>query len=230
MNLLLPEGYSRHRQYPVVLYLHQLDMGNWPDGLVAEINPWFNAPAWRKAYPSIVVSPLLDQKADPSGKTINFGGVSSDDQPGEDNAVAAVRQVMAQYSVDPRRVYVTGNSLGGIGTWDLLIKENARTGTAGKLFAAGMPLAGATYDHGYPVPDPAVVAALKEVPIWAIHGADDTQVPLVWDKAMAAALAGRRTFHFTLDPKLGHDVWDTYYALPAGKANWDWLFAQKAPK
>ena len=230
VNLLLPDGYSPKHKYPLVLYLHQLDMGNWPEGLLKEINPWFNTAEWRKAYTAIVISPLLNQKADPSGKTINFGGVSPEDQPGEDNAVAAVRQVMAQYSVDPARVYVTGNSMGGIGTWDFLIKDNALTGTQGKLFAAGMPLAGATYDHGYPTPDPAVVSALKNVPIWAIHGAGDTQVPPVWDKAMAAALTISKTFHFTLDPKLSHDVWDTYYALPAGKASWDWLFAQKAPR
>ena len=228
VNLLLPDGYSPRRKYPVILYLHQLDMGDWPEGLLKEINPWFNTAQWRKAYPAIVVSPLLNQKADPSGKTINFGGVSPEDQSGEDNAIAAVQQVIKQYSVDPARVYVTGNSLGGIGTWDILIKYNAISGTQGRLFAAGMPLAGAAYDHGYPTPDSSVVSALKDVPIWAIHGAGDTQVPLVWDKALAAALAGSRSFHFTLAPKLAHDVWDTYYALPTGKACWDWLFAQKA--
>jgi endoglucanase len=229
INLLLPKNYSSSHKYPLVLYLHQLDMGNWPEGLMKETNPWFNTAQWRKDYPAIVIYPELNQKADSSGKTINFGGVSPDNQPGEVNAIAAVQQVMKQYSVNPSRVYVTGNSMGGIGTWDILIKYNAISGTAGKIFAAGMPLAGATYDHGYPTPDSSVVSALKNVPIWAIHGADDTQVPLVWDKAMAASLSDASTFHFTLDPKLSHDVWDTYYALPTGKTYWDWLFAQKAP-
>lgn len=228
VNLLLPEGYSSARRYPLVLYLHQLDMGNWPEGLLKEISPWFNNAQWRKAYPAVVIAPMLNQKADPSGQTVNFGGVSPDDQPGEDNVIAAVQQVLRQYPIDPSRVYVTGNSLGGIGTWDILIKYNVLSGTAGKIFAAGMPLAGATYDHGYPTPDAAVVSALKDVPIWAIHGADDSQVPPIWDKAMAAALAHSRRFRFTLDPHLSHDVWDTYYVLPTGKACWDWLFAQKA--
>lgn len=113
VNLLLPKNYSARRRYPVILYLHQLDMGDWPEGLLKEIHPWFNTAEWRKAYPAIVISPLLNQKADPSGKTINIGGVTPDDQPGEDNAVAAVQQVMTRYSVDPSRVYVTGNSMGG---------------------------------------------------------------------------------------------------------------------
>ena len=230
VNILLPDGYSTRHKYPVILYLHQLDMGDWPEGLLKEIDPWFNTAAWRKAYPAIVISPLLDQKADPSGKTINFGGVSSDGQPGQDNAVAAVRQIEEQYSVDRSRIYVTGNSMGGIGTWDIMIKYNAVSGTEDKIFAAGMPLAGATYDHGYPMPDPAVVSALRDVPIWAIHGAGDTQVPPVWDKAIAAALAGSKTFRFTLDPNLAHDVWDTYYAPPVGKDCWDWMFARKAPR
>jgi endoglucanase len=209
--------------------MHQLDMGDWPVGLLQEIDPWFRSVAWRTAYPAIVLCPFLDQTADKSGKTVNFGGVSDADQAGQDNAIIAVREIMDRYSVDPRRIYVTGNSMGGIGTWDVLIKYNIYTGTSGRIFAAGMPLAGATYDHGYPNPDPAVLTALKNVPIWAIHGANDTQVPLVWDRVIAAAYIGSPTFHETIDPNLGHDVWDTYYALPAGKANWDWLFAQKAP-
>ncbi|MDQ2739311.1 MAG: hypothetical protein M3Y35_12025, partial [Actinomycetota bacterium] len=136
---------------------------------------------------------------------------------------------MSQYSTDPSRVYLTGNSMGGIGTWDLMIKYNAIDGTNGKIFAAGMPLAGSTYDYGYPTPDPSVVAELKNVPIWAIHGAQDDQVPPAWDEAMASALSGSSTFHYTEDPNLGHDVWDTYYPLPYGKQYWDWLFSQRAP-
>src|SRR6185312_4397740 len=213
---------------PVVLYLHQLDMGDDPSGLMDEINPWFNTAQFRADYPAIVVVPLLDQTADTSGQTINFGGVSGPDTAGEDNAIAALKQVMSQYSSDSSRVYVTGNSMGGIGSWDMMIKYNAYDGTEGKIFAAGMPLAGAEYADGYPTPDPSVVSELQNVPIWAIHGAQDTQVPTTWDEAMAAALSGSSTFHFTLDQNLGHDVWDTYYPLPNGATYWNWLFSQKA--
>ena len=128
-DVLLPANYDPSVKYPVMLYLHQLDMGDDASGLLAEVNPWFNSTTFRTDHPAIVVMPLLDQTADPSGQTINWGGVGTADSAGETNALAALRQVMGQYSVDTSRVYVTGNSMGGIGTEDMLIKYNAYTGT-----------------------------------------------------------------------------------------------------
>ncbi|MDQ2739312.1 MAG: hypothetical protein M3Y35_12030 [Actinomycetota bacterium] len=64
----LPANYDPSTKYPVVLYLHQLDMGDDPSGLQAEVDPWFNTTQFRADYPAIIVRPLLDQTADPSGK------------------------------------------------------------------------------------------------------------------------------------------------------------------
>jgi predicted peptidase len=227
IDLLLPQDYSPQKKYPVILYLHQLDMGNWPAGLLQEVDPWFLAPEFRKDYQALIIMPMLDQ-TNTSGMRVNFGGASSADQPGQDNAIAAVRQVMSKYSIDRHRIYVTGNSMGGIGSWDVMVKYNASNGTNGRIFAAGMPLAGAIFYMGRPTPDLSVINQLRRVPIWAIHGANDNQVPLFWDQAMAKALAGSKTFHYTEDPNLAHDVWDTYYALPKGATTWDWLFAQRS--
>ncbi len=226
-DVLLPANYDPSIKYPTVLYLHQLDMGNDPSGLLAEVDPWFNTTAFRTSTPAIVVMPLLDQSADPSGETINFGGVSSADSAGETNAIAALKQVMAQYSSDASRIYVTGNSMGGIGTEDMLIKYNAYTGTEGKLFAAGLALAGADYGQGYPQPDPSIVAALKNVPFWAIHGGQDTTVPLTWDQNLyAAEQAIGGDMQYTQDNSLGHDVWDTYYPQAGAGSPLGWLFSQ----
>ncbi|MGE4046594.1 MAG: hypothetical protein AB7F35_17170 [Acetobacteraceae bacterium] len=224
-QLLLPANYDPSTAYPVLLFLHQLDNASQ---IPYQIDPWFNTTEFRTNYPAIVVAPQLDQSADPSGVTINWGGVSSDVTAGENGALAVLRKVMSDYSSDPSRIYVTGDSMGGIGTWDMMIEYNAWTGTDGRIFAAGLPLAGANYEHGYPTPDAAVVEALRNVPIWAIHGAYDTSVPTLWDRAMADWLSGSPTFHYTEDPNLGHDVWDTYYPLPNGKEYFDWLFSQKA--
>jgi dienelactone hydrolase len=223
--VLLPDGYDPTVKYPTTLYLHQLDNGSFgPGPLQQQIDPWFNTAAFRSAHPSIIVAPLLDQNADMSGQTINFGGVSTQDTAGETNAIAALKQVMGQYSVDPSRVYVTGNSMGGIGTWDMLVKYNAYTGTEGKIFAAGLPLAGADYGQ-----DPAQSAALlKNVPIWAIHGAGDGQVPLSWDQTLyAAEQASGGLMKYTQDPNLGHDVWDTYYPQTGSGSPLSWLYNQK---
>ena len=81
-DVLLPANYDPSIAYPTVLYLHQLDMGNDPSGLISEVNPWFNSTTFRTDYPAIIVMPLLDQSADPSGQTINWGGVGTADTTG----------------------------------------------------------------------------------------------------------------------------------------------------
>lgn len=216
--VLLPEHYDRATRYPVVLYLHQLDMGNYPEGLLKQVDGWFNTVAFRTRHPAIVVVPMLDQANDPGGRAINFGG-KREGHIGEENTIAALEQVIGRYSTDPARLYVTGNSMGGMGTWQMLLDYNTQTGTKGHLFAAGLPLAGANRTA-----DPASAAqALRQVPIWAIHGAEDKEVSLDWDRAMAGRLAGSPTFRFTEVPGVGHDVWDVYY--PRSDV-WDWLFAQ----
>ncbi len=221
---LMPAGYTTAYAYPLVLYLHQLDNASQ---IPAQIDPWFNDVAYRTQYPSIVVAPQCDQSADPSGNTINWGGVSTADQPCQDDAMALVAQFMATTSVYAPKVYVTGNSMGGIGSWDAIIKFNTRSPTVRPVFAAALILAGATYDWGYPTPDPSVVAALEQVPIWAIHGQQDTQVPLQWDDNMyAAQQAAGGLMKLTVDPNLAHDVWDTYYVIPTSETYWSWLFTQ----
>ncbi|HEY4041046.1 MAG TPA: hypothetical protein VGM32_04275, partial [Rhodopila sp.] len=226
--VLLPANYNPSVKYATVLYLHQLDQGTYgPQNLQNQINAWFNTPTFRTDYPSIIVAPLLDQSADMSGQTINFGGVSTADSAGEDNAIAALQQVQSQYSTDPTRTYVTGNSMGGIGTEDMIIKYNAYTGTEGKIFAAGLSLAGADYGQGYPTPNPSVVTALKNVPFMAIHGGQDGQVPLAWDQNLYAAeqaIGGKMIY--TQDNSLGHDVWDTYYTQDGAGSPLGWLFSQ----
>jgi predicted peptidase len=220
-EVLLPKSYDKGQRYPVVLYLHQLDMGDYPEGLLKQVNAWFNTVSFRSRYPCIVVMPMLDQTGDKGGRLINFGG-KREGHVGEDNSIAALKQVMGRYSVDSERVYVTGNSMGGMGTWQMLLDYNVLTGTKEKLFAAGMPLAGAQRTA-----DPAAAAkALRQVPIWAIHGAQDHEVSLDWDRAMARLLGSSPTFRYTEVPGVGHDVWDSYYTR---SDVWDWLFSHSAP-
>jgi predicted peptidase len=133
--------------------------------------------------------------------------------------VKAVQDAVRQYHGDPERIYVTGNSMGGMGAWDMLLHYNALTGDEGRLFAAGLVLAGRNNA------DPnAAAKVLRGVPIWAIHGGQDREVSAGWDQAMARLLGGTPMFRYTEDPGLGHDVWHTYYGRPAV---WEWLFSQR---
>lgn len=219
VELLLPAAYRADQRYPLLLYLHQLDMGTDRAGLISQVDGWFAIPSFRASHPAIVVVPMLNQSADKGGRVVNFGG-KRQVQFGEAETIAAVHQIMARWPVDPERVYVTGNSMGGMGTWEMLLSYNTRTGTRGRLFAAGLPLAGR---HATADPD-AAAQLLADVPIWAIHGELDSEVGLEWDRNMARRLSGRPGFRYTEALGLRHDVWDSYYLQPAV---WDWLFSQR---
>jgi predicted peptidase len=210
----------RSEGLPVLLYLHQLDMGTYPDALLKQVNPWFNSAMFRSRHSCVVVMPLLDQSHDAGGVELNFGG-KPHGHVGQENTLAALQRVLAAYPTDPRRVYVTGNSMGGMGTWDLLLNFNTLTGTKGQLFAAGMPVSGS-----HRTADPQQAAqTLRSVPIWAFHGARDREVSPDWDRQLARLLKPQRTFRYTEYPDLAHDVWDATYAR--GDV-WEWLFKQRA--
>lgn len=219
-EILLPADFKPTTHYPVLLYLHQLDMGNDRDRLIRQVDAWFGTAEFRARHPAIVVVPTLDQTQDIGGRVINFGG-KRDGHLGEEATIAALKQVMARYPVDPARIYVTGNSMGGMGTWELLLTCNTRTCSRERIFAAGLPLAGR-----HATADPKDAAeTLRQVPIWAIHGGRDPEVSPAWDRTMAGLLAGSSTFRYTEDPQAGHDVWDRTYIRPDV---WDWLFAQRS--
>src|SRR6185312_7796840 len=211
-EVLLPPGYSASQSYPAVLFLHQLDMGDDPTDLLSEFTPALQA--MQAQHPSIVVMPLLNQTADTSGQTINFGGVSGSTQ-GEQQAVAALKQAMSQYSVNPAQVYVTGASMGGQGTVQMLMDYGPNSKTP--IFAAGLAMAAA---------DPAstpqqAAAALGNTPLIAVSGTNDTTNPPAFIQGLAAA---DPSVSLTMIQGAGHDVWDgsTGYG---NMALWSQLFS-----
>ncbi len=129
--------------------------------------------------------------------------------------LAAVAALVERWCADPRvdakRVYATGYSMGGFGTWDLLARHS-------NLFAAGLPLCG-----GGPVD---AADRLAAIPLRVIHGVDDAAVPVTASRAMAQAILplGPVDFVLTERPGVGHNVWDDAYDDPALAA---WLFAQR---
>jgi hypothetical protein len=193
--LLLPSGYGTAFRYPVIVYEHQNSEGvAWytqggdptQNTIVQQdvIDGFFNSVAYRTDHPSIVIVPFCDQTIDPSGSNgdSNFGGYG--DSPGsshnENGVVAVVEYVQAHFSAYPAKTYVTGQSLGGIGSWALLLDHNRLHGSLSRTFAAGAPLSGGLTRSSVTgtgpggVLDPGSAALLSGVPIWAINGQGDT--------------------------------------------------------
>src|SRR5207237_1176997 len=125
-------------------------------------------------------------------------------------ALKAVDALQKEFPIDERRIYITGLSMGGYGTWDALAKRP-------ELFAAAAPICGGG--------DTSSISKFKDVPIWAFHGADDKTVPVEETRQMIAALkaAGAQP-KYTEYAGVGHNSWSQTYADPAF---YEWLFAQR---
>jgi predicted peptidase len=124
---------------------------------------------------------------------------------------ALLEDVMAKYAVDKDRVYVTGLSMGGFGTWSL-------AGAYPDRFAAIIPICGGG--------SPKSVSKLKNLPIWVFHGGKDNIVPARRSEVMVKALkdAGSKSVKYTVYPEAGHDSWTATYRNPEV---WEWLLKQK---
>lgn len=147
-------------------------------------------------------------------------------------AFAALDAAVREFGGDPDRIYLTGMSMGGYGTWELALQQPDR-------FAALVPVCGGiTVDWSDARPglrahsvaaaaDPFAAAAqrLKDVPVWIFHGGRDDVVPPAQSRRMDAALkaAGARDARYTEFPDANHNSWDATYAHAP---MWDWLFAQ----
>ena len=121
-----------------------------------------------------------------------------------------VEDLFKTAAIDRSRVYVTGISMGGYGTWDLLCRKP-------EWFAAGMPICGGG--------DPAHAERIRDVPIWAFHGDADTAVPVCRSRKMTAALweiGGKVRYREYYG--YGHNVWSATYG---DKAVLDWFFGNR---
>ena len=124
-------------------------------------------------------------------------------------ALALLDKTIAEFPVDRSRIYVTGISMGGYGTWDAVQRRP-------ELFAAAMPICGGGDTH--------LAWKIRDVPIWAWHGDRDTVVPFSRSRDMVAALwAVDGRIRYTEVPDCGHDVWKPAYASEDALK---WLFDQ----
>jgi predicted peptidase len=207
VNYLLyaPAGYAnRARRWPLVVFLHGSG-GIGTDPRVLEEHPLPQTLAATTRFPAVVFSPQLPPRF----------VWWSDLIPQID---ALVRRFEARYRIDPQRIYLTGLSLGGFGTWSYALQHPRR-------FAALVPIAGGYIQGSSAVP--ADICALRRVPIWVFHGADDTVVYPYQSEVLVRALrkCGSRVLRFTLYPGVDHlGTWPRAYH---DAALWRWLFAKR---
>lgn len=126
---------------------------------------------------------------------------------------AFITEMTRRYRVDPQRVYLTGLSMGGYGTWALATRRPDR-------FAAILPICGGG--------EPRLARRLRRLPIWVFHGARDQTVPLARSRAMVRAIrAAGGAPRFTIYPEAVHDAWTQTYARDDV---YSWLLSHCLPR
>ena len=125
-------------------------------------------------------------------------------------ALRMVDELCKEAPIDTNRIYLTGLSMGGYGTWSLAAAEPKR-------WAAIVPVCGGG--------NPADVAKFKDIPCWCFHGDKDTAVKVEKSREMIEALKKVESEpKYTEYPGVGHNSWDKAYGTPE---LFPWLFAQK---
>ena len=197
--LMVPDNYQPEKYvYPLVVMLHGASTHMYGGKVMAR-------PEMRKHFPAFVLIPIA-----PYGAVWAMPNKNLFRPQALSLAIDAMESVIDQYSIDKSRVYITGASMGGAGTYGALIRYPG-------VFAAAAPT-----DGGW-IPEQA--GYLDNIPIWILHGTQDNVVPVIVARAMASVLKqARDNVLYTEYQGYGHGVWKPTYENPKF---WYWLFSQK---
>jgi len=212
-QILKPKNYDAKIKYPLVLLLHGAgERGNDNKKQLAHGAKTFSSPANMDKYPCFVIAPQCPNNV--KWVEVDWGGLAHT-TPVEPSAplrmagelVAAMQK---EFSIDAKRLYVCGLSMGGFGTWDILSRSP-------DTFAAAMPICGGA--------DEAKAPLIAKIPLLIYHGGNDTVVKTIRSRNIVEALkkAGGDPKYVEL-PGVGHDAWSKAFSDPASL---EWMFAQK---
>lgn len=201
----LPKDYDgkSEKKYPLVIFLHGMgERGNDVKKVAAHGIPKLiekKSPLLQK-YEFIAVSPQC-----PEPYVWNFIPEALEN---------LIKNCIEKLSVDTSRIYLTGLSMGGFGTWGFICRRP-------NLFAAAAPICGGLRGDG----SEENLSVITHLPLWVFHGAKDSTVPLSASAEPVAILNELGAdVKFTVYPDVEHDSWTQTYENPNF---YKWLFSQK---
>jgi predicted peptidase len=216
-RILAPSKIEPHQNYPLVLFLHGAgERGNDNEKQLVHAAVDFASKARREQFPAFVVFPQCPdgQRWVESDWGRPSGRGEFDLEPSQPMAAVLqlVDSLVQQLPVDPKRLYVTGLSMGGQGSWFAAARQPQR-------FAAMLEVCGGG--------DPTWATQYAGIPIWALHGQDDGVVPISRAREMVVALtqAGHAPeIRYTEYPGVGHNSWTQTFKRDDV---FEWLFSQR---
>ncbi len=197
-----PEKTEEGKRYPLVVFLH--GSGERGDDNQCHVMPSLLKGIKKNGEECYILMPQLHSD----------GNWQDDDM---DAALTALLDyVFKAYSVDTSRVYITGNSRGGAGTFDQILRHSGK-------YAAAMPLCGyhSTFYEGSES-----YKEFAKIPMWLGHSASDTIVPSANSRGVYETVTalGSQKIKYTEYKSFNHNCWDRFYS---DAEVWDWLFEQK---
>ena len=224
-RIMYPVNYNATKKYPLLLFLHGAgERGNDNELQLMHGSKLFTDSANRQKFPAIVIFPQcakndfwsrLDRS---TGSTDSLGGFFFPIDKPVGKSAGLVLQLMdsmvATKTVDTKRIYIAGLSMGGMGTFEMLWRRPG-------FFAAALPICGGGN------PEKVSIYA-KKFPLWIFHGDNDKSVPVSNSRLMYGVLKNAgAAVKYTEYPGVGHNSWDNAFAEPDLLP---WLFKQKKKK
>lgn len=207
-RILYPAKYEAQRKYPLILVLHGAgERGSDNEKQLVHGSKLFLDSTVRAKYPAIVVFPQCPEqtywssvKVDRSQTPLMLDFDYSRPVTGPLKAfMELVQELINSGTVDKRCVYVTGLSMGGMGTFEIVHRYPG-------IFAAALPICGGGDTLRYKKVD---------VPFWVFHGSNDSVVDVAYSRAMVARLKELRVkTRYTEYPGVNHNSWDNAFAEP----------------
>ncbi|MGI9471208.1 MAG: dienelactone hydrolase family protein [Rubripirellula sp.] len=218
-RMMAPAQIESGKKYPLVLFLHGAgERGSDNQKQLVHGAAEFAKPERRREFPAYVLFPQCpsDQRWVESDWDLPSGRDQFPDEPSVPMAqvLALVDSLVTELPIDPNRLYVTGLSMGGQGTWFAAVAPPKR-------FAAMLEVCGGG--------DPSWANRYTGTPVWALHGQADSVVPVSRGREMIIALteAGHTPeLRYVEYPGVGHNSWTRTYARDDV---YRWLFSQRKP-
>jgi predicted peptidase len=221
-RILFPENFVKGKKYPVVVFLHGIgERGNDNELQLLHGGDLFLRDSIKKNFPAIVIFPQCPT-------TTTWSGMRYDDSikrfvlplsfsmssiPKEEVLIKKLVDTLIDNKfADSKRIYIGGLSMGGFGTYDMVLRY-------GNYFAAAFPICGQSFVD-------LMIKDANNIPLWIFHGAKDDVVSIVPDRSLYKALmdAGDKKVKYTEYPDANHNSWDAAFAEPDLLP---WLFARK---